>query len=207
MGPTGPRWAPCWPHEPCYLVKSIKVTITKLNCNGDPRPLIKADRMGTAKAWRMPVSERSYFSVGISKAINISFEAEWLQVDQLITTNCEILQLIIQTSPIKIIVIGQPFVWLVSNKKVHSQAINVSSSWWIFYFLDPWFLLTLRNNGWMDGWIFITFQWYGHKEQLARLFHAWIEYFTLLKLGVAEVCTLRVLLVIYGTHVWTANVQ
>ena len=19
MGPTGPRWAPCWPHEPCYL--------------------------------------------------------------------------------------------------------------------------------------------------------------------------------------------
>ena len=18
MGPTGPRWAPCWPHEPCY---------------------------------------------------------------------------------------------------------------------------------------------------------------------------------------------
>ena len=20
MGPTGPRWAPCWPHEPCYLL-------------------------------------------------------------------------------------------------------------------------------------------------------------------------------------------
>ena len=19
QGPTGPRWAPCWPHEPCYL--------------------------------------------------------------------------------------------------------------------------------------------------------------------------------------------
>ena len=19
VGPTGPRWAPCWPHEPCYL--------------------------------------------------------------------------------------------------------------------------------------------------------------------------------------------
>ena len=19
LGPTGPRWAPCWPHEPCYL--------------------------------------------------------------------------------------------------------------------------------------------------------------------------------------------
>ena len=20
LGPVGPRWAPCWPHEPCYLV-------------------------------------------------------------------------------------------------------------------------------------------------------------------------------------------
>ena len=19
LGPTGPRWVPCWPHEPCYL--------------------------------------------------------------------------------------------------------------------------------------------------------------------------------------------
>ena len=19
LGPTGPRWAPCWPHDPCYL--------------------------------------------------------------------------------------------------------------------------------------------------------------------------------------------
>ena len=19
LGPTGPRWSPCWPHEPCYL--------------------------------------------------------------------------------------------------------------------------------------------------------------------------------------------
>ena len=22
MGPTGPRWAPCWPHELCYLRRS-----------------------------------------------------------------------------------------------------------------------------------------------------------------------------------------
>ena len=22
LGPTGPRWAPCWPHEPCYLGSS-----------------------------------------------------------------------------------------------------------------------------------------------------------------------------------------
>ena len=23
LGPTGPRWAPCWPHAPCYLRKLI----------------------------------------------------------------------------------------------------------------------------------------------------------------------------------------
>ena len=23
LGPTGPRWAPCWPHEPCYLSRAI----------------------------------------------------------------------------------------------------------------------------------------------------------------------------------------
>ena len=25
MGPTGPRWAPCWPHEVCYLGYEIAV--------------------------------------------------------------------------------------------------------------------------------------------------------------------------------------
>ena len=24
LGPVGPRWAPCWPHEPCYLGKPSK---------------------------------------------------------------------------------------------------------------------------------------------------------------------------------------
>ena len=24
LGPTGPRWAPCWPHEPCYLGMKAK---------------------------------------------------------------------------------------------------------------------------------------------------------------------------------------
>ena len=23
LGPTGPRWAPCWPHKPCYLPDSM----------------------------------------------------------------------------------------------------------------------------------------------------------------------------------------
>ena len=25
LGPTGPRWAPCWPHELCYMGKSINL--------------------------------------------------------------------------------------------------------------------------------------------------------------------------------------
>ena len=25
LGPTGPRWAPCWPHEPCYLGSILHV--------------------------------------------------------------------------------------------------------------------------------------------------------------------------------------
>ena len=27
MGPTGPRWAQCWPHEPCYLGQCLWVDI------------------------------------------------------------------------------------------------------------------------------------------------------------------------------------
>ena len=27
LGPTGPRWAPCWPHEPCYLGCSLPLGI------------------------------------------------------------------------------------------------------------------------------------------------------------------------------------
>ena len=27
LGPTGPRWALCWPHELCYLGTSVKWTI------------------------------------------------------------------------------------------------------------------------------------------------------------------------------------
>ena len=25
LGPTGPRWVSCWPHEPCYLGKSLQL--------------------------------------------------------------------------------------------------------------------------------------------------------------------------------------
>ena len=50
----------------------------------------------------------------------------------------------------------------------------------------------LWNNRWMG---IHEISGYGHKQQLARLFHAWLDCFALLKLGTLEVCTLRVLLV------------
>ena len=49
-----------------------------------------------------------------------------------------------------------------------------------------------------DGWTFMKFSGYGHKKQQATLFHAWVDSFTLFKLGVAEVCALGVLLICYG---------
>ena len=27
LGPTGPRWAPCWSDEPCYLGSKAAVTV------------------------------------------------------------------------------------------------------------------------------------------------------------------------------------
>ena len=33
LGPTGPRWVPCWPHEPWYL--GIHTDITKAMSNND----------------------------------------------------------------------------------------------------------------------------------------------------------------------------
>ena len=47
----------------------------------------------------------------------------------------------------------------------------------------------------------MKFSGYGHKEQLTRLIDAQIDCFTLLKLGVAEVCALGVLFVRY----WNLN--
>ena len=29
-GPTGPRWAPCWPHEPCYVGNCLSHKTTNL---------------------------------------------------------------------------------------------------------------------------------------------------------------------------------
>ena len=51
-----------------------------------------------------------------------------------------------------------------------------------------------------DGWIFLKFSGYGHKWQLPRLFHVWIDSFTLLKLDAVEVCAFGVLLVTYKMY-------
>ena len=59
-------------------------------------------------------------------------------------------------------------------------------------FGGPCVFATSRNNGWMD----ICEIGYGNKDQQATLFHAWIDYATLFKLGATEVCALGVLLVI-----------
>ena len=35
MGPTGPRWAPCWPHELCYLGKTAQwefLSVSVVDC-------------------------------------------------------------------------------------------------------------------------------------------------------------------------------
>ena len=54
----------------------------------------------------------------------------------------------------------------------------------LFYFLGLCLSSTVWNNRWMD---IHEFSGYGHKQQLARLFQAW--------LGTLEVCALRVVLV------------
>ena len=30
LGPVGPRWVPCWPHEPCYQGRLLETTITQI---------------------------------------------------------------------------------------------------------------------------------------------------------------------------------
>ena len=57
-----------------------------------------------------------------------------------------------------------------------------------------WVRVCWRYHGETDGWIFMKFSGHGHKKQQATLFHAWMDCFTLLKLGAVEVCALGVLL-------------
>ena len=32
LGPVGPRWAPCWPHEPCYTMTSYLTYWSNFTC-------------------------------------------------------------------------------------------------------------------------------------------------------------------------------
>ena len=69
------------------------------------------------------------------------------------------------------------------------------------YFLDPCLLEILRNE-WID---IHDISGYGHEQRLAGLFHTWLDCFTLLKLGAAEVCAFGVLLVLHEFVLQTAD--
>ena len=64
----------------------------------------------------------------------------------------------------------------------------------IWYCLDPCLLATLQNSGWID--IHEIYRIWTQGAIGSKLLYAWIDYFTFLKLGPAEVCALGVLLVI-----------
>ena len=70
---------------------------------------------------------------------------------------------------------------------------NILNTGFIFlFFLDPYVLVTLRSDGWMD--ITKIFRMDTSSNSL-DFFHAWIDCFTLLKRGAVEVFALGVLLV------------
>ena len=46
-GPTGPKWAPCWPHEPCYLGSVYSNTFYLPN-HGRPWPRLNIQKFRVA---------------------------------------------------------------------------------------------------------------------------------------------------------------
>ena len=64
------------------------------------------------------------------------------------------------------------------------------------YFPIFWVCVCYQPYGITDGLIFMKFSGYGHKKELARLFHAWLDCFPFLKQGTVEVCAFGVLLFI-----------
>ena len=55
------------------------------------------------------------------------------------------------------------------------------------YFLDPWLFVILWKNGWTDVHDFYKKRHVRHKKQLARLFHIWLDCFTVSHLGIPGV--------------------
>ena len=73
------------------------------------------------------------------------------------------------------------------------DALAPFNTGFIFLFSESEFITNITKK--TDGGIFSNFSGYGHKKELARLFHAWLDCFVLLRLGAVEVCILGVRLV------------
>ena len=72
--------------------------------------------------------------------------------------------------------------------------INPSYEYIFFYF---WIRVCLQNGrGWMDFSECLCWTW--HKDQSATLLHAWLDFLTFLKQGMAKVCALWVIHVVRG---------
>ena len=74
LGPTGPRWAPCWPHEPCYLVRSCNIlcssSVVLSLCEGIPvdPPHKEPDNVKNASmSWRHHASHKYWQTYNISR--------------------------------------------------------------------------------------------------------------------------------------------
>ena len=76
------------------------------------------------------------------------------------------------------------------------DAVNHIDTGFNFIFYIFWIRFCLQHYRITDEWVFMKFAGYGHKEKLARLFHARLACFTFLKLAAVEVCALGVLLVL-----------
>ena len=96
-----------------------------------------------------------------------------------------------------------PLLYVERSGTFGGDMLNPSNTGFIFSIF--WVCLCNQQHGITDGSIFMKFSGYGHKKELTRLFYAWLDCFTLLKLGAGEVYALRVLLfahVLIWWHPW-----
>ena len=99
------------------------------------------------------------------------------------------------------------FLWNVQDRSAMTQG-TTWNIWgilgltlgYMIHFSISWVHVCWQYRRIMDGWIFMKISEYGHKEQQATLLYAWIDCFTLLKLGAVEVWAFGVLLVHFGMH-------
>ena len=56
LGPKGPRWAPCWPHEPCYLGSSSDtLTLAYLFAKQSHASRFKVQNLVSVEYFTMPI--------------------------------------------------------------------------------------------------------------------------------------------------------